>query len=162
MFMTANKILCVVMLATICTGAQAAEWHPVAYSNEGYLFLDSSSILSVSSTRIGWVKTVNSKSVSSVTSIRSTMVKYAAHCKTNNLQVMAWASYRENGSLISSGDIPGKSAEFIPESLGEYVYKAMCGPVSRFNAGNKIGDPVDFTDWYFENYANQQKPSQNP
>lgn len=74
---------------------------------------------------------------------------------------MAWASYRDNGSLITSGNTPGKAEEFIPESLGEYVYKAMCGPLTKFNSDNKIDNPFDFTDWYFANYANKNKENQN-
>lgn len=152
-----KKIVLVGAMVAAVGMAQAAEWRPMGDTAESFWFLDSSSLATVASSRIGWVKIVTHKQAAANDGVRHSMVKYAAHCKTHQLQALIWTEYKEGGSVKYSTQKPLDSREVIPESMGEYIYNIMCGPAASLKQIDRVGDPVDFTDWYFS--RNQGQPS---
>lgn len=144
-----SALLAVFMLAA-GNIAFAAEWRFMTASKESAWFIDSSSLVSVASSRTAWTKIVVYKDAVGIMGKRMSMLKYAAHCKTRQLQILSLTDYAMDGSVKVSIRKPAESREVIPESMGETVYNSMCGSISGLSKKVKIDDPISGTDIYFD------------
>lgn len=134
----------------IAGAAQASEWKPVDSTNDTVWFLDTSSLISVSGSRIGWVKVVQREGSLGLNGTKTSMNKYAAHCKTRQLQVLSWTDYQANGKVINSASKPTESSEVVPESIGETLFDAMCNQQSPARKRSVVKDTGEYTDTYFK------------
>ncbi len=137
--------------------ASAADWRYLIGDENSIWFIDTSSLVSVASSRTGWVKIVVYKDAVAIRGMRSSMTKYAVHCKTRQIQILSGTTYNMDGTVKMSNTKPGESAEVIPDSMGEAVYDLMCGPISKLSQRKKVDTPIAVTDFYFDSQKVQQQ-----
>lgn len=138
--------------------ACAADWRSVTIDENSIWFIDSSSLVSVASSRTGWVKVAVYKDAVTTRGMRSSMVKYAAHCKSRQIQILSWAIYNMDGSVKDSSRKTGEARDVIPESMGEAVYDLMCGSISKLSQQKKVDNPIEVTDVYFDYLKEHKQP----
>lgn len=131
--------------------SHSADWHMITSQSDAIWFLDSSSLASVASSRTAWAKVIVYREAVPAGGMRAAVVKYAAHCKTRQLQILSWTQYVMDGSVLGSAKKPEESNEVIPDSAGESIYEMMCRSASKTKDEQKIDDTYGFTDWYFDN-----------
>lgn len=125
----------------------AAEWWPVESGSSSVWFIDRPSVKTVSGSKIFWVRQ-EFKSASEGDELKYSVMKWAAHCKSNTIQALSFVDYAADGHVIKSGSKPAPSAdEIIPDSVGESMYKVICGLKAWPYA--KPYTPKEFTEWYF-------------
>ena len=144
-----KKMVVAGMIGLTVGFAQAAEWRPVASSVEDVWFLDSSSLVSVSGSRVGWVRIVKKSEATTTGGVRYSITKYASHCKSRGLQILSWADYLVDGKVNQSSSRPYKTEDVYPDSIGESLFGYMCGATSKLTAIKAAGDTFQYTDQYF-------------
>lgn len=145
-----KKIALIVAMAMLLNGAtHAAEWRPVASMSNQIWFLDTSGLTSVSGSKLGWVKMESKVDAVKSDGVKYSIVKYAAHCKTAQLQVLKWSDYSSDGMVKNSGDSPLKSNDVYPESAGEALFEALCNSGSPLRKRTITKDTAKFTEDFF-------------
>ncbi|WP_373322440.1 surface-adhesin E family protein [Vogesella indigofera] len=126
---------------------QAAEWWPVGGASSSVWFIDRPSIKTVSRSKIFWARR-EFKQGSENGEAKYVLIKWAAHCNSNTIQILAFLDYTASGTVIASVSKPAAADEIAPDSIGESMYKILCDG-KEWPSKRPTSDPAGFTETYF-------------
>lgn len=142
-------VVATVLAAMFGNCAYASEWRPIGYSSKAAWFIDTSSLKAVSASKVAWVKIEVKSSEVKDGGDKYSIFKYAAHCKTRQIQILSMTAYSNTGSVNFSGSRAGQSDEVYPESIGEALFNAMCNNSSPVRTKPIVKDTALYTEAYF-------------